>query len=92
MRLCRGGVGVLLPAVRAVHKPYPWMPLAGRIKAALKNLNDDCPRPVLSSCTAAEVYQRERIELRDRAQSKKEVEQKGGGADQPSSGSSGRLA
>jgi hypothetical protein len=60
---------------RAMHKQYPWMPLAERIKAAIKDLNDDRPRPVLSGCTAAEVYQRDRIELPDRALFKKEVEQ-----------------
>ncbi len=60
---------------RAMHKQYPWMPLAERIKAAIKDLNDDRPRPVLSGCTAAEVYERDRIALPDRAQFKKEVEQ-----------------
>ncbi|MBM4352717.1 MAG: transposase [Deltaproteobacteria bacterium] len=60
---------------RAMHKQYPWMPLSERIKAAIKDLNDDRPRPVLSGCTAAEVYQRDRITLPDRAQFKKEVEQ-----------------
>jgi uncharacterized small protein (DUF1192 family) len=60
---------------RAMHKQYPWMPLAQRIQAAIKDLNDDRPRPVLSGCTAAEVYLRDRIALPDRAQIKKEVEQ-----------------
>jgi len=49
--------------------------LGQRIQAAIKDLNDDRPRPVLSGCTAAEVYLRDRIALPDRAQIKKEVEQ-----------------
>jgi hypothetical protein len=44
-------------------------------QAAIRDLNDDRPRPVLSGCTAAEVYLRDRIALPDRAQIKKEVEQ-----------------
>jgi len=60
---------------RAMHKQYPWMSLAERIQVAIKDLNDDRPRPVLSGCTAAEVYARDRIPLPDRTQFKKEVEQ-----------------
>jgi len=60
--------------VRAMAKATPATSLAERIDAAIHDLNNDRPRPVLSGRTAAEVYRRDQVTLPDRAQFKQEVD------------------
>lgn len=48
--------------------------LGERLDAAVRDLNEERPRPVLGGRTAREVFIRDRIELPDRRQFRKEVE------------------
>ncbi len=52
---------------RAAHHRHPWMPLHDRLDAAIHDLNDERPRPVLHGRVAHEVFREDRCELPDRA-------------------------
>jgi transposase InsO family protein len=59
---------------RALQRRYPWMRLHERIDAAIHDLNDARPRPVLQGRIAREVFEQDRIELPDRQDFIKEVD------------------
>ena len=59
---------------RAMLRRHPWTRLHERIDAAIHDLNDDRPRPVLKGRVAREVFDQDRIELPDRQDFIKEVD------------------
>ncbi len=58
---------------RAMHSCNRWMPLKERLDGAIRDLNDERPRPMLDGKTAKEVFEADRITLMDRSQFYAEV-------------------
>ena len=61
---------------RALRKARPPLPLHERIEAAMEDLNEHRPRPVLGGRTAREVYEQEQRPLPSRKQFREEVERR----------------
>jgi transposase InsO family protein len=59
---------------RAMRRHGPTSDLRQRIDAAIHDLNEDRPRPVLAGRTARDVFDRARIPLPDRQEFRKEVD------------------
>jgi transposase InsO family protein len=59
---------------RAMRRHQPWTSLAERINAALHDLNEVRPRPVLGGRTAREAFEQDRVPLPDRAAFRADVD------------------
>jgi transposase InsO family protein len=53
---------------RAMRPCNRWMPLKERLEDAIRDLNEERPRPVLGGRTAKEVFEEDRVMLADRRQ------------------------
>ena len=58
---------------RAMKPCNRWMPLKERLEDAIRDLNDERPRPMLGGQTAKEVFEGDRVTLADRQQFYEEV-------------------
>ncbi|MBM4372978.1 MAG: DDE-type integrase/transposase/recombinase [Deltaproteobacteria bacterium] len=59
---------------RAMRRHQPWTTLAERLDAALHDLNEVRPRPILGGRTAREVFEQDRVLLPDRATFRADVD------------------
>jgi len=60
---------------RAIKRCNRWMALRERLEDAIRDLNDERPRPMLGGRTAKEVFEGDRIPLADRRKFYAEVQQ-----------------
>jgi hypothetical protein len=61
---------------RALRRRHVALSLTARVAAAMRDLNEERPRPVLRGRTAREVFEQDRRSLPDRKQFREEVEQR----------------